>query len=403
MTKINTFFPEVITHMGAGPCPGHPRVLQALARPTISHLSHDFLNLFQIVRGQLQYFFQTKNDFTVPFQGPASGALEAALTSLLEPSDSILICQNGLYSERMAEIARRLGANVVTVTHEWGEKLDLDRIEAALSSNPDIEIAAYVHGETTTNRINDHVALQSIFKHYDCLVLVDATGSILNQPVLADAWGWDVVFANAQTSLAAPAGLSPLSLSERAIHKVRSRKSLISSWMFDLNYLIDLWHEKSVMLRPFHHNPPVNVMYGLHEALTLVEEEGIEKIWNRHKILGHILKNGLESLGLQEYFLVPRENQIANMTCYANPKNINDSKFRNNLMLKHRLTISSGMGKLSGKVWRISTMGNIYLKDVLTCLSIIELGLISNGVCKNPLGTAIRTVENEVKKVLEEV
>ncbi len=403
INKINTFFPEVTTHMGAGPCVAHPRVLQAMERPAISHLSADFLDLCQIVRGQLQYLLQTKNDFTIPFQGPASGALEAALTSILEPSDTILICQNGLYSERMAEIAKRLGANVVTVSHEWGEALDLNRIDAALKTNNNIKVVGYVHAETTTNRINDPIALQSIFNKYECLVLVDATGSILNQPVLTDAWGWDIVFTNAQKCLAAPSGLSPLSISNRAIQKIRTRKTQASSWMYDLNYLIDLWYEKSSISRPFHHNPPVNIMYGLHEALTLVQEQGIENIWKRHHTLGHILKNGLEAIGLEEHFAVPRENQIMNMTCYSNPKGLDDQKFRENLTLKHRLSISSGMGKLSGKVWRISTMGNIYLRDVLTCLTLIEFGLINAGVCKHESGTAIRSVENDIKKAMEEL
>jgi alanine-glyoxylate transaminase/serine-glyoxylate transaminase/serine-pyruvate transaminase len=398
---VDPIFQEAITHMGAGPCPGHPRVLQALSLPPVSHLNNHFGDLCLDVREKLKYIFQTKNNFTVPIQASASGVLEAVLTSLIEPSDSILICQNGFYGERMAEISRRLGANVIVVEHSWDEALNLERIKTALKNNPQIKIAGFVHAETSANIVNDPLKLKEIFKEHDCIVVVDAVGTIINQPVLVDEWGWDVVYTNAQKCIAAPAGLSPLTMSDRAIHKIRSRKTSPYSWLFDLNYIIDLWYQKTSVTRPFHHTPAVNLMYGLNEALCMIEEIGLENLWSRYQILGSILKNGLEAIGLKEYYKIPRDSQIVNMTCYGIPEGIPDEQFREILLRKFRLAISTGMGETFKKVWRVSAMGHIYLKDVLMCLSAVEITMSYFGAHKKPLGTALEAVHHEILRATD--
>ncbi len=385
MTRVTSFNPPVRTLMGPGPSDVHPRVLQAMARPTIGHLDPEFIRMMDEIKQMLQYAFRTENAMTMPISAPGSAGMEAAFVNLVEPGDTVIVCQNGVFGGRMKENVLRCGATPVMVEDEWGRAVSLDKVEQALKDHPEASVLAFVHAETSTGARSDAEALCRLAQAHGCLTIVDAVTSLGGCPLEVDAWGIDAVYSGSQKCLSVAPGLSPVSFSERALEKVRKRKQPVQSWFLDLNLVMGYWG--SGAKRAYHHTAPVNALYGLHEGLVMLMEEGIEAAWARHERNHRALRAGLEAMGLS--FVVPEEERLPQLNSVHIPPGIDDATVRGRLLREFNLEIGAGLGDLAGKVWRIGLMGYASRQsNVLFCLSALESILLDLG-CELPRGAAV--------------
>jgi alanine-glyoxylate transaminase/serine-glyoxylate transaminase/serine-pyruvate transaminase len=357
MTAIAATIQDESTHpyrelFGPGPSKVSTRVLQATARPTLGHMDPEFIDLMDDTRRLLRYAFQTDYDFTFPLSGPGSAGMEACLVNLLEPEDTAVICRNGVFGGRMAEIARRTGAKVTVVDVPWGDPVQPVDVEQALDANPGCKVLAFVHAETSTGVLSDARELAEIARRHGSLTVVDAVTSLGGVPLEVDAWGLDAVYSGSQKCLSSPPGLSPVTVSPRALDAVRRRRTPVQSWFLDFSSLVDYW---SGSKRAYHHTAPVNSIYGLHESLTMLQEEGLETAWARHRESHEALAAGLRELGLE--LLVDRAHRLPQLNVVPVPADIDDAALRTALLRDHRIEIGGGLGELAGKVWRIGLMG----------------------------------------------
>lgn len=355
--------------MGPGPSDVHPRVLAAMARPTIGHLDPAFITLMESVKQQLQVVMRTENELTFPISAPGSAGMEACLVNLIEPGDAVIVCRNGVFGGRMHSVVERAGGRAIAVDDEWGMPVDPAKVEAALKANPDAKLLAFVHAETSTGALSDAETLAKLAHAHDCLVVVDAVTSLAGVPLEVDGWGLDAVYSGSQKCLSCTPGLSPVSFSPRAVERVRARKTPVQSWFFDLSLVMNYWSGGAK--RAYHHTAPVNAIYGLHEALRMVCEEGVEQAWARHRRHHEALAAGLEALGLR--LPVAPEHRLPQLNIVELPPGINDAATRKRLLDDHGLELGGGLGDLAGKVWRIGLMGAACSRrNVLTCLAAIN-------------------------------
>ena len=350
----SSFQPPKRTLMGPGPSDVSPRVLEALSRPTIGHLDPAFVGMMDDMKGLLQYAFQTKNELTLPVSAPGSAGMETCFVNLVEPGDKVIVCQNGVFGGRMKENVERCGATAVMVEDEWGTVVDPNKLEEALKANPDAKVVAFVHAETSTGAQSDARTLVEIAHKYDCLTIVDAVTSLAGTPLKVDEWNIDAIYSGTQKCLSAPPGLSPVSFNERAIEAIKNRKTKVQSWFMDLNLVMGYWGGGAK--RAYHHTAPVNNLYGLHESLVILEEEGIENAWARHEKLHQALKAGLEEMGIG--FVVKEGDRLPQLNAVYIPDGVDDAKVRTTLLNDYNLEIGAGLGALAGKVWRIGLMGH---------------------------------------------
>ncbi len=339
--------------MGPGPSDVSPRVLAAMARPTIGHLDPQFVALMDDIKRLLQYAFQTQNRLTMPVSGPGTAGMESCFANLLEPGDTIVVCQNGVFGGRMKAMAERCGATVVLVEDPWGRAVSVDKAAAALAAHPEASVLAFVQAETSTGVLSDARALAALAHEHDCLSLVDTVTSLGGSPLYVDDWGIDAVYSGSQKCLSCAPGLSPISFSERATARVSARKTPVQSWFMDVSLVMDYWGEGAA--RSYHHTAPVNALYGLHEALLALHEEGLEAAWTRHRETHERLRAGLEALGLS--FVVPLEERTPQLNLVRVPEGIDEAAVRRRLLDEFNLEIGAGLGPLAGKVWRIGLMG----------------------------------------------
>lgn len=359
--------------MGPGPSDVSDRVLKALSQQTVGHLDPSFITLMDEIKALLQYAFQTKNELTIPVSAPGSSGMETCFMNLVEPGDKVLVCINGVFGKRMHEVASRAGADVTTVEFEWGEAVDPAKVEECLNANPDINILAFVHAETSTGVRSDAEALCAIAQKHDCLSIVDAVTSLGGCPVKVDEWGIDAVYSGTQKCLSCIPGLSPVSFSPKAVEKIKSRQSKNFSWFLDLTLVMDYWGEGAK--RTYHHTAPVNSLYALHEALLILQEEGLEEAWKRHALHHKALVAGLESLGVE--MLVPADTRLAQLNAVKIPEGVDDATTRKALLEQFDLEIGAGLGKFAGNAWRIGLMGHACnKKNVLHCIA--SLGAVLN-------------------------
>lgn len=351
--KHSPFQPPKRILMGPGPSDVHPRILQAMARPTIGHLDPEFIKLMDHIKDLLKWAFQTTNELTFPVSAPGSAGMETCFVNLVEPEDKVIICQNGVFGLRMKENVERAGGMAVMVEQQWGRAVDPNRAEDALKENQDAKIMAFVHAETSTGVLSDAQTLVKLAHQYDCLAIVDAVTSLGGNPLKVDDWNIDAIYSGSQKCLSCTPGLSPVSFNQRAVEKIRSRKSKVQSWFLDLNLVMNYWSGKSQ--RTYHHTAPINALYGLHEALLILHEEGLENSWKRHQENHNILREGLEKLGFE--FIVPEQERLPQLNAISVPKNRDEAKIRVQLLNEHNLEIGAGLGPLAGKIWRIGLMG----------------------------------------------
>lgn len=393
---MHSFHPPQRTLMGPGPSDVSPRVLEALARPTIGHLDPVFVGMMGEMKTLLQYAFQTLNQLTLPVSAPGSAGMEACFVNLVEPGDKVIVCQNGVFGGRMKENVVRCGGTPVMVEDEWGTVVDPNKLEAALKAHPDAKVVAFVHAETSTGAQSDAKTLVRLAHDHDCLTIVDTVTSLGGTPVLVDEWGIDAVYSGTQKCLSAPPGLSPLSFSDRAADVVRKRKHPVQSWFLDMTLVMGYWGEGAT--RAYHHTAPVNNLYGLHEALVILQEEGLENAWARHEHHHQALRAGLEAMGMR--FVVKEGDRLPQLNAVTIPEGVDDAAVRQRLLKEYDLEIGAGLGTLAGKVWRIGLMGHACnRRNVLYCLSALENVLAD---MKAPIHTGVAVdaariqLENEV-------
>lgn len=377
MTTAKSFYPPQRTLMGPGPSDVNPRILQALARPTIGHLDPAFIGMMNEMKHLLQYAFQTDNPLTFPVSAPGSAGMETCFANLLEPGDTAIVCQNGVFGGRMKENVERCGATPVMVEDEWGRPVSLDKLADALEAHPEARLVAFVHAETSTGARSDAESIAKLARKHDCLTIMDTVTSLGGIPVKIDEWGIDAVYSGSQKCLSCTPGLAPVSFSEKAAEVIRNRKSKVQSWFLDLNLVMGYWGEGSK--RAYHHTAPINALYGLHEALLMLREEGLEAAWARHRLHHHALKAGIEAMGMN--FLVEETYRLPQLNSVTIPAGVDDAAVRSHLLNDYQLEIGAGLGAMAGRVWRIGLMGHsANKKNVLLCLGALDNVLCSMGV-----------------------
>lgn len=366
---IKPFQPPVRTLMGPGPSDVHPRILEAMSRPTIGHLDPLFVGMMDEMKTLLQYAFQTQNQLTLPVSAPGSAGMETCFVNLVEPGDKVIVCQNGVFGGRMRENVERCGATAIMVEDEWGKPVDPHKVEAALKANPDAKLLAFVHAETSTGACSDVRTLTQLAHAHGCLVIVDAVTSLGGSPLKLDEWEVDAIYSGSQKCLSCTPGLSPVSFNERAVAIIQGRKTKVQSWFLDLNLVMGYWG--SGARRAYHHTAPINALYGLHESLVLLQEEGLEHSWQRHADLHLALRAGLEAMGLS--FVVPEAARLPQLNAVSVPAGVDETQVRSILLNRYGLEIGAGLGALAGKIWRIGLMGfSASAKNVIYCLSALE-------------------------------
>ena len=367
--SIRSFNPPMRTLMGPGPSDVHPRVLAAMARPTIGHLDPAFVGMMDEVKAMLQYAFQTRNHLTMPVSAPGSAGMETCFVNLVEPGDKVVVCINGVFGGRMKENVDRLGGVPIIVENAWGDPVDPNKLEDTLRSHGNAKLVAFVHAETSTGARSDAKTLVEIAHRHDCLTIVDAVTSLGGIPVKVDEWGIDAIYSGSQKCLSCTPGLSPVSLNERAIEKIKRRKSPVPSWFLDLTLVMGYWGGSNK--RTYHHTAPVNALYGLHEALVMLQEEGLENAWARHEKNYHALRAGVEALGLK--FIVREDSRLPQLNAIAVPANIDEAKVRQLLLSDYNLEIGAGLGALAGRIFRVGLMGQTSsMKNVILFVSALK-------------------------------
>lgn len=366
---MQSFNPPVRTLMGPGPSDVHPRILQAMARPTIGHLDPAFVAMMDETKTALKYAFKTENELTMPVSAPGSAGMETCFANLIEPNDKVIVCINGVFGMRMRENITRFGGEAIVVEDNWGEAVSIDKVEQALKDNADAKILAFVHAETSTGVRSDAQALCKIAHQYDCITIVDAVTSLAGIELQVDEWEIDAIYSGTQKCLGAMPGISPISIGDRALNKLKNRKTPVTSWFLDLNLVMGYWGECAK--RTYHHTAPVNTLYGLHESLVMLFEEGIENAWTRHQNNHEILKQGLEAMGIN--FLVKPQDRLPQLNTVLIPSGVDDAKVRAALLNDYNLEIGAGLGIYAGKVWRIGLMGYACrAENIALCLAALK-------------------------------
>jgi len=389
-----SFYPPPRTLMGPGPSDMNPRVNLALSRPIIGHLDPLFVQMMDEIKSKLQYAFQTTNALTLPISGPGSAGMEACFVNLIEPNDKVIVCQNGVFGGRMKENVMRCGAKPIMVEDNWGNPVDLNKVEDAFKRNGDVKAVAFVHAETSTGVQSDAKAISEIACKYTALTIMDAVTSLGGTPVKIDDWSIDAVYSGSQKCLSCVPGLSPVSFSEAAQAIIVGRKTQVQSWFLDMNLIMGYWGTNAK--RAYHHTAPINPLYALHESLVLLEEEGLENAWKRHEMHHEALKAGIEAMGLS--LLVKESARLPQLNAIKIPDGVNEARVRERLLNEFQLEIGAGLGPLAGKIWRIGLMGyGANRRNVLYCLNSLESVLLTEGI-PVPAGAAIKAAIAEYQE-----
>lgn len=360
--------------MGPGPSDVDPRVLEALSRPTIGHLDPAFLTLLNEVRELLQYTFQTENALTFAVSGTGSAGMETCVVNLMEPGDRILVCINGVFGKRMADVAERYGAQVTRLEIEWGTVFEPDQIATALKQSG-AKVVGIVHAETSTGACQPLEAISQVVHEAGALFLVDTVTSLGGMQVDVDGWQIDACYAGTQKCLSCPPGLAPVSFSEAAVTAIEKRKTKVQSWYLDVSMIRQYWGQE----RLYHHTAPINMNYALLEALRMIKEEGLQARWARHLAMHKILRAGLEALGMD--YLAQAGHELPMLNAVRIPDGVDDGQLRKQLLNEFNLEIGGGLGQFKGKAWRIGLMGSACtLGNVMLCVSALEKCLADQGL-----------------------
>lgn len=363
--SVSAFNPPRRILMGPGPSDVYPQVLAAQSRPTVGHLDPLFVAMMDELKSLIQYAFQTRNEMTIAVSAPGSAGMETCFVNLVEPGEKVIVCRNGVFGDRMRQNVERIGAEAVMLDFEWGTAVDPEVVEAALKAHPDAAFLAFVHAETSTGALSDAKTLCALAREHGCLSIVDAVTSLGGVELRVDDWGIDAIYSGSQKCLSCVPGLSPVSFSPAAVAKLKARKSPVQSWFLDQSLVMGYWSGDGK--RSYHHTAPVNALYSLHEALRLLAEEGLENAWQRHRDMHLLLRQGLESMGLE--FVVAEQSRLPQLNAVYIPQGVDDGAVRKQLLDNYNLEIGAGLGALAGKAWRIGLMGyGARRENVALCL-----------------------------------
>jgi alanine-glyoxylate transaminase/serine-glyoxylate transaminase/serine-pyruvate transaminase len=344
------------------------------------------------VQEMLRYVFETRNRVTVPISATGSAGMEAALVNIIEPGDDVVVCIHGVFGERMFDIIGRAGGRPIPVRVDWGQPVPIDKIESAMNSSAPRALAI-VHAETSTGVLQDLEGLSELARRKGALLIVDAVTSLGGLPVGVDRNGIDVCYSGTQKCLGAPPGLAPISFSERALERIRTRRSKVQSWYLDIEMVEKYWGSE----RTYHHTAPISMNYGLHEALRIVTEEGLEARWRRHRLNHLALVSGVEAMGLE--MNAPPECRLWSLNAVRVPDGVDDARVRARLLEESNIEIGGGLGPLKGRIWRIGLMGSGSTREnVLLVLEGLRKALAAEGRgCPSGVEAAERVYSDSIK------
>lgn len=340
--------------LGPGPSPVPQRVLRAMAAPTLGHLDPQYLAIMDATCEMLRQVFLTKNALTFPVSGTGMAGMECLAVNLIEPGDEVIVGVNGVFGMRMTDVMQRCGATVHVIEAPWGETIAPDRVAEALERYPKATLVAIVHAETSTGAHQPLEGLAELVHAKGALLLVDAVTSLGGHELRVDEWGIDAVYSGTQKCLSCPPGLSPVSFGDRALARMDARKTKPQSWYLDVSMLRKYYTGGGGGGRVYHHTAPINMTYALHEALTIVLEEGLEVRVARHERMHRRLRTGLEALGIR---YVPTRS-LHSLNCVTIPDGVDDAMVRRRLLEEYGIEIGAGLGAMAGKAWRIGLMGH---------------------------------------------
>jgi alanine-glyoxylate transaminase / serine-glyoxylate transaminase / serine-pyruvate transaminase len=372
--RIGELLPPTRIMMTPGPSNVDPRVYRALATPLVGHMDPWFTEMMGDVPVLLREVFQTQNKITYPISASGSGGIEASVVNTLEPGDECIVCVNGWFSERMAVIAERTSAKVIRVEAPYGRTVDPEDVRRA-GKGKKIKFVGLAHGETSSGVIQKLSNYRQVADELGALMIVDAVATLAGVPLNVDRDRIDICFSGSQKALSAPPGMAPITINSRVEEMVRARKTPVSSWYFDFTPIMSMWGGE----RTYHHTPPISLIYGMREALRLVQEEGLEARWARHLHNQQALIAGLEAMGMELYVANPAE-RLVTVTSVTIPAGVDDRKVRQQLLDEFGIEIAGGFGPGKGKVWRVGLMGySSQNKNVLLFLAAIEKVLGDQG------------------------
>ena len=348
---IKELNPNTRVLMGPGPSDVHSRVLKAMATPLIGHLDPQFIQIMDEVKEMTRQLFQTENQITSVISATGSAGMETCFVNLLEPGDKAMVCVNGVFGNRMCDIVERCGAKLIRVDAPWGKPVDPAQVKEALEKSS-LKVVAIVHAETSTGVLQPLEEISKMVHDAGALFLVDAVTSLGGTPVKVDKWGIDAIYSGTQKCISAPPGLSPVSFGPKALEVMDSRKTKVQSWYLDMSMIRNYWAGAK---RAYHHTGPISMIYGIHEALRIVLEEGLEKRFERHLRNHQILRDGLEKMGFE--FLVAPQYRLPMLNAIKIPAGFDDAVIRGRLLNEYNIEIGAGLGEFAGKVWRIGLMG----------------------------------------------
>lgn len=355
--------------LGPGPSTVDPRVLRAMATPLVGHLDPAFLELMNEIMRELRCVFGTQNELTFPVSGTGSAGMETVLVNLLEPGDHAVICVNGVFGNRMCDIAERAGARVTRVEAPWGRPIDPADVQAVLSKER-ADLVAIVHAETSTGVLQPLEEIAKIVREHGALFVVDAVTSLGGVAVNVDERLIDACYSGTQKCLSCPPGLSPVTFGPRAMERIARRKSKVQSWYLDVTMISQYWGKE----RFYHHTAPISMMYALREALAIVSEEGLPQREARHRRISQLFCEGLAELGLEPF--VPEEYRAPMLVTVKVPEGVDEASVRRRLLERHQIEIGGGLGELKGKIWRVGLMGSSCTENnVILALEALRLAL----------------------------
>ncbi|MDN4602272.1 alanine--glyoxylate aminotransferase family protein [Paenibacillus sp. F6_3S_P_1C] len=386
MSNYRELSPSLRTIMTPGPVEVDPRVLRALSFPILGQFDPEFTSLMNDTMAMLRELYMTDNEWCYPVDGTSRSGIEAVLVSLIQPGDKVLVPIYGRFGHLLVEIAERCGAEVVFFETEWGKVFDPEEVIKAIHAHKP-SLVAMVHGETSTGQMQPLAEIGSACRELDILLVVDAVATIGGTPVETDAWHLDAVMGGTQKCLSVPSGMAPLTYNSRVEKKLKSRKTVerglrdatsaraegrtIASNYFDLSQLQDYWSPA----RLNHHTEATSMLYGLHEGLRILLQEGLETRFQRHRINERALVAGIQGMGLKLYG--DMSSKLPVVTCIQIPDGVDGESVRSMLLNDFSIEIASSFGPLKGKIWRIGTMGfSCQRKNVLHVLGALEAVLL---------------------------
>ncbi len=373
MSVVPELQPPVRVLMGPGPSDIHPRVLEAIGKGTVGHLDPYYLQIMSELQGLLRKTFRTRNEMTIAISATGSAGMEATVVNLIEPGDAMMVCVNGVFGMRMADVATRAGARVTEVQKPWGEVFSPADLKATLAKVKP-KVVGLVMAETSTGASQPIEEISNLVHDAGALLLVDAVTSLGGMAVNVDDWNINAIYSGSQKCLSCPPGLAPVSFGKDAVDVILKRKSKVQSWYLDVTMLASYWGEDRV----YHHTAPINMTYALYEALRILHEEGLEQSFARHQRNHHALKAGLAALGIE--YAAQAGHQLPMLNAVRIPTGVDDAAVRRDLLERFGIEIGGGLGAFKGKVWRIGLMGHGSRQtNVLLFLSALEQLLAKQG------------------------